>query len=284
MTNEDNIDLVRRYRASLAAGDSRQAQRLLTELVEKNKGMLIKFAKRWARPQTKDDMADAFQAARMGLLRALEDFDPKLGSFSTHVGSHTRDYVQRWSGRNESVSRPRSANMPVAIKRAAAKFRMLNGREPTAADLGVTEAQLQDWLSATRFVALDDTDEESPRFELTACADEDEYEARAEALERAWKDAVEDLSPRNRDIAERVLLKGQDAREAGAAHGLTHSRAVQVCKRIETRLRRALNPASYRPEDDLDRKEALRQATLRARRRVLTSMSTVVCGLMQRSA
>lgn len=290
MTNEENVKLVDAYRAALAAGDRAQAKRALTEIVTKNKGMIIKFAQRWAgkiRFAKEEDKNDAIQAAYMGVLRAVETFDASLGSFSTHLDYHVRDYVQRWSGKNESVTRPRSATMPFAIKRAVMKFRMLNGRDPSAEELGVTQAQLDDWLSATHFVPLDvepDGDETRAKFELTACADEGEYEARAEQLERAWKDAVADMSPRNRDIAERVLLKGQDTREVGAVHGLTHGRAVQVCKRIETRLRRALNPASYRPDKDIDRKEAARQAGIRARRREFATMAKLPVPYLQKSA
>lgn len=245
-TNESNTALVAQYRAAKSAGDAPAARRVAEEIVLANEGLVKKFGMKFGRPQTLEAKEDVFQAARMGILRAIEDFDPQKGSFSTHAQWHIRDYVQRWSGKTVAVTRPRSASMPGSVAKALRDYRQRYGREPEASDLGVTEAQYAEWTSSTLFVELDDgVDAERPRHEICANEDEAEHAAMYLQLEAAWQDAVSKLSPRNRVICDLVMLQGVSASDAGKRFGLTHGRVLQICKRIETALRRALNPSSY---------------------------------------
>lgn len=273
MTNEENIRLVTAYRAALEAGDAREARKLSAQIVQANLGLVRRLSMRFARPESEEDKEDAMQAGAMGVLRAVVDFDPARGSFSTHAGNHIRDYVQRWTGKTVAVVRPRSATMPASIARAAAKYRMTYGREPAASDLGITDQQLAEWSSSTHFVDAsrdaDASDEEGrASVQLTYDEKEAEHEAQYMQFEKAWQSAIEDLSPRNRDIATRVLLKGEESKAVGESHGLTHSRVLQVCKRIEVRLRRALNPEGYDPAEDPARVQAARQRLRRASQRL----------------
>lgn len=244
MTNEENITLVAEYRAALAAGDTAKARRVAEKIVKSNEGLVQRLASRWARPNCDEDRADALQAARMGILRAIQDFNPELGAFSTHANNHIRDYVQRWTGKTVAVSRPRSATMPASIAREASKFRMRTGREPTAADLKITDEQFTEWSTGTHFVALDDWDDDSPRTELTYDEDEAEHARMRMRVEHAWEAAMKELSPRNQQITERVFLNGERMIDVAAAYGFSHGRIVQICKRIENRLRRAIDPAT----------------------------------------
>jgi len=244
VTNEENIRLVTEYRAALAAGDVAKARRVAEKIVTSNEGLVQRLAARWARPNCDEDRQDALQAARMGILRAIKDFNPELGAFSTHANNHVRDYVQRWTGKTVAVSRPRSATMPASIAREASKFRMRMGREPTAAELGVTDEQMTEWSTGTHFVALDDWDDDSPRTELTYDEDEAEHARMRMRVEHAWETAMKEISPRNREITERVFLKGERMIDVAAAYGFTHGRIVQICKRIENRLRRAIDPTA----------------------------------------
>lgn len=258
-TREQNIALIRRYQLAKRNADSVTARHVATDIIAANEGLVRRLASRYARPQTDEDLRDAMQAARMGILRSLVDFDPELGSFSTHAGNHIRDYVQRFAGKTAAVVRPRSSCMPASVATAAAKFRMVFGREPTAQDLGVPDARWAEWSSGTHLVDIDDTDEDRPRLELTYNQDEADHAGRTLALEGAWREALEDLSPRNREICERVLLNGEESAAVGRAYGLSHARILQVCKRIECRLRRALNPDAANETDESDWDEASRR-------------------------
>lgn len=270
MTNEENIVLVGQYQATLKSGDTKAGRRLAELIVAGNEGLVCKMAMRFARPQTDEDKDDAFQAARMGVLRAARDFNPELGAFSTHAANHIRDYVQRWSGKTVAVTRPRSASMPASVARAAQRWRQTYGKEPDAKDLGVTEAQLTEWSSGTHFVELDaGTDDDKPGVQLTYDTEEADHAARCLKIEAAWRDALEDLSPRNREIAERVFLRGEQTTSVAASLDLTHGRIVQICKRIEVRMKRAIDPASYDPAEDPDVKAALKTARWREARRAV---------------
>jgi RNA polymerase sigma factor (sigma-70 family) len=268
VTNEENIELVAKYRVAVAAGDTRAGRHLAELIVTGNEGLVRKFAMRYARPVNDEDKDDAMQAGRMGVLRAARDFDPTLGSFSTHAHNHIRDFVQRWSGKTVAVARPRSASMPASVAKAAQRYRQTYGREPTAQDLKVTDAQLVEWSSGTYFVEIDaGADDEKPGLQLTYDEQEAEHTAKCIQVEAAWEAALEELSPRNRDIAERVFLRGENARSVATSHDLTHGRVVQICKRIEVRMKRAIDPASYDKSEDWDVKAAEKAARWREARR-----------------
>lgn len=258
-SNERNIEIVEKYQAALKADDRKAGRDLAEQIVTENAGLAKTFGFRYGKPQTEADEDDVLQAAQMGLLRAARDFDPEKGSFSTHAAWHIRDYVQRWTGKTSAIVRPKSAKMPASVAKAMSKFRLMHGREPSAEDLGITQAQLDEWSSATHFVEVDDCDEERPIVELTYDADEADTQARVMQLEAAWGKALGDLSPRNRDIAERVLMKGESTVVVAESLGLTHGRVIQVCKRIEFRLKKSLNPEACDPSEDPDRKRAHRE-------------------------
>jgi RNA polymerase sigma factor (sigma-70 family) len=261
------VELVAQYQKALKAHDLKTGRELAEQLVEANEGLVVKFAMRYARANNEEDKEDAMQAGRMGLLRAARDYDPKIASFSTHAHSHIRDFVQRWSGKTVAVARPRSASMPAKIAIAAQRFRQRYGREPSASDLGVTEAQLTDWSQGTYFVEIDaNADDDRPGVQVTYDEQEAEHKTRCMQVGQAWESALETLSPRNRDIAERVFLNGEQKRAVGISYGLEHSRIAQICKRIEIRLRRVLDPASYNPAEDWDRKAAVKSARWRESR------------------
>ncbi len=251
MTNEQNIALVAKHREAEASGDASAVRRVADAIVRGNQGLVRKLAMRFARPQSEEDKEDAMQAGSMGVLRAIKDFDPTLGSFSTHAGNHIRDYVQRWSGKNASVSKPRSASMPASVARAAQRFRQTHGSEPDASDLHVTDAQFIEWSSGTHFVEIDSSnDDDRPGVQLTY-GDEQSVEHTAKCLqvEAAWEAATQQLSPRNQSIARRFFIEGHTASMVASDYGLTHGRVLQICKRIEVRLRRAIDPA-YKPDTD----------------------------------
>ncbi len=257
------LDLVLAYRAAKEAGNTHEAQRLRVELLTMNEGLVRKFVMRYARPQTDADLDDAMQAGRMGLLRTLEDpeggdkcFDPSRGkSFSTYAAYWIRDHIQRWAGRTLAVTRPRSASMPASIARLAARHRLLTGKEPTAADLGVTEKDLDEWSEGSHFVYIDeDATEEHGRPELTADAFEADHVVDRAQIERYWDEATASLSTRNREIADAFFWEGEGQQVIAERFGISQGFVSQIVKRVEERLKRAVKrvdapSSSKRPID-----------------------------------
>lgn len=244
-----NVEIVAGYRAAREAGDVRGAKRFQTLIVTQNQGLVRKLVARFVRPQSEADAEDAMQAGSMGLLRALEDYDPEKSSFSTYAAHWIRDHMQRWSGRNAPVTRPRSASMPGSVAQAAALFRGKYGKEPSAADLGVSEAQLAEWSEGAHYVYLDEeTSDEHGKFELASDNEEAAHTVDRMALELAWAEAVSGLSERNAQIAEAVFWQGETMATVAERFGFAnHSNVVQICKRVEERLKRAVARSSAPP-------------------------------------
>lgn len=238
----NNVEIVHGYRAALAANDATGVRKFRALIVSQNQGLVRRLAMRYMHPQSEADADDAMQAGSMGLLRALEDFDPEKGSFSTYAAHWIRDHMQRWAGRPFPVSRPRSATMPASVAKAAALFRGKTGREPTAADLGITDPELAEWSEGSHFVYLDeDVTEEHGRYELTSDGQEAEHVVDRMMLEKVWSEAVRGLSDRNIEIAEAVFWNGETLGSVASRFGfVNHCNVVKICQRVEERLKRAV--------------------------------------------
>jgi RNA polymerase sigma-B factor len=99
----DKYPKFREFREARANHHTAIAQRLLTELLKEHRPLAIAFAQRRA-ASCPEDLEDLKQLTMMGLVKAIERFDPDLGNaFSSYaerwingeVLHHIRD---RWSG------------------------------------------------------------------------------------------------------------------------------------------------------------------------------------------
>jgi RNA polymerase sigma-B factor len=110
-------------------------RRLRNEIVEEYMGLAAHIAQRFKRVGSDDDIR---QSAMIGLVKAVERFDPDYGvSFATFAGStiegelkrHLRD--QTWM-----VRVPRAGKeLHLLIRRATDELTQANGRSPTVAEL-----------------------------------------------------------------------------------------------------------------------------------------------------
>lgn len=250
-----NPELIARFQAAKKSGDETGARRAMSDLVQHNRGLAQNLVRRWAKPQTDEDREDAFQAACMGIMRAVELFDLGRGtSFSTYAGHQIRAHIQQWMGKTSCLSRPRGATMPASLAERARIIRNSEGREPTAADLGVSEEQLAEWSEGALFVELDagNSDEEDGRaarlaFQLASDPQEAQHTIDKMVLETAWAEAIADISERNAAIAEEVLWNGRTLRDVGAQFDLSHVEVSRIVGRVEERLKRAVKRANAPP-------------------------------------
>ncbi len=249
----NNPELIAAYREAKARGDEKGKQRVLSTLVTQNTGLARRLVRRWARPQTDEDAEDAFQAACMGILRAVELFDLGRGTtFSTYAGHQIRAHIHQWAGKTSSMSRPRSTMMPAAMAERARIIRNAYGREPTAEDLGVTERQLAEWSEGTLFIELDagqdgDADERRGTFQLSADNEEAKHVIDKLLLETAWNEAVTQLSERNAAISEQIFWQGRTYRDVAAEFKLSAPEVLRICERVEERLKRAVKRVNGPP-------------------------------------
>lgn len=144
-----NPELRRRYlaveaelAAAVAAGDEsataakkRLIERIASEFVELNRGLVIQQARLFARNTADDD--DNVSAAQLGLWEAFLRFDPDRGvAFSTFSRQHISGGVQRNVRRNEFQHLSQNEfNLRKQIRLAQAQLAARLGRQPSIEEL-----------------------------------------------------------------------------------------------------------------------------------------------------
>jgi len=204
---------------------------------------------------------DLVQEGSIGLLRAIEKFEPALGfKFSTYASTWIWQAVTR-----AIANQRRTVRVPahihdkmIRVRSLAARFHQRTGREPThqelAAQSGLSLEVVERALNAAnRSLSLDApvrAGEETSHLELTADPagpDAVEQAARAELSERIARE-VEALPPREAVILRlRLGLGGTEAHtleEIGAILGITRERTRQLQNRALSTLRGRLKDAA----------------------------------------
>lgn len=148
-----------------AAGQVKDS--ILSELMADNEPLVEKFASEFlkrTRMHTEPLVDDIFQAARIGLMRAMHAWDPEKGAFSTIAFMFIRKEMQNVIRHAKPVSVTMCAYLPRAKQDAAARFYAQHGREPEPAEIGVSasDALLAERANATYVPVDDDFPSEKP--------------------------------------------------------------------------------------------------------------------------
>jgi RNA polymerase sigma-B factor len=126
-----DADEVELFRAYAATGD----RALRNRLVEQYMGLAAHIAKRFKRAGGDDDIR---QAAMVGLVKAVERFDPDYGvAFATFAGSTIEGELKRHLRDHTWVVRvPRSGkDLHLLVRRAADELAQTRGRSPSVDEL-----------------------------------------------------------------------------------------------------------------------------------------------------
>ena len=236
LSPEEEIRLAR----AIARGDDEARQRMINA----NLRLVVKIARRYMHRGL--PLADLIEEGNLGLMRAVEKFDPRHGCrFSTYATWWIRQSVER-----AIMNQARTIRLPVhigkeynAMLRAASELRSKLEREPTdreiAEHMGKTEERIQELQGANQFTESADVllhDEgDFTLYDITedehAAAPEDELEAsiRGTLLEN-W---LARLSEKERQVVQMRFGLNEDQEawtlEAiGKQMGLTRERIRQV--------------------------------------------------------
>jgi RNA polymerase sigma factor (sigma-70 family) len=261
LTREEEIDLARRWR------DSRD-ERARVRILQAYRKMAIAFAQRALRPGAQLD--DLVQEAQIGLVTALDRFDPELGfSFSTFARYHVLSRLQIHA--LENLGPVRIFNTAATKSLLASYFRLRRnyeepgtgrlgeeGRAAICRELGIPREQLDRFEMAIQAPAGidvgagEDPDSDLPRGrQILAEDDPEKTVVCGRALEQAravLAEALAGLDPRDAEVLRRRhLAESPETLDAIAASlGVSRERVRQIEARGLSRVRKALEAAGIK--------------------------------------
>lgn len=147
-----------RRRYLLGAWFERRDERARDELVREYQGLVRALARRYAGGN--EPLEDLVQVGSIGLVKALDRFDPERGDFASYaVPTIVGELKRHFRDRTWTVSVPRRVkDLSVAVSKHLDRLSNELGRSPTIAELaqaaGVGEEEIVEALEATRAQAL----------------------------------------------------------------------------------------------------------------------------------
>jgi RNA polymerase sigma-B factor len=216
---------------------------LRNQIVQLNVGLVRKEAYHWIN-QCQESFEDLVQVGIIGLIRAIERFDPQRGvAFSSFAIPYIRGEIQHYlRDKSPAVRMPRSwlalYQQSTALIR---KIRTETGKEPTeqqiCQELGITVPEWQEIKLACqncKTVSLDTnvSDDEDNPTTLGEMLPDQRYRSFQLAQEDSLRlqQALEQLEERTRQIVEFVFLREFTYKEVADALGVS---VVTVSRRVK---------------------------------------------------
>jgi RNA polymerase sigma-B factor len=241
--NRDNEAMLERFRDYRRSGD----RRLRNALVEDHRWIAIRCARRFERRG--EPLDDLVQVAQLGVLKAVERFDPEHGaafpSFAmpTVMGELRRHFRDRtWS-----VGVPRRLKeLHVSLARAVEHLGQTLGRQPRveelASELGVSVDEILEALdagAAYRAAPLSRPDDNDEEREPAVLGEEDVGLADAD-VRLAARRLIATLPQRERTIVYLRFFGGLTQQEIAERLGMSQVHVSRLLRQCLTRLRAEL--------------------------------------------
>ncbi|TSC61957.1 MAG: RNA polymerase primary sigma factor [Parcubacteria group bacterium Gr01-1014_106] len=247
-----NADEEKTLARRIRTGDDAARQ----ELIESNLRLVVHIAKRYARRDDPELFMDLIQEGNMGLFRAVDRFDPTMGTrFSTYATHWIRQAIQRALTKSRTIRIPEHVLEALARMRKA-RYRLYQelGRQPTtaelAAEIGISEQELlrledaaQETVSLEKPIRSGDEGEEAELGTVIADLEtpEPDMVAHQGIVKRHVRDIVEELPPRDRRIVALRFGLGNGTpktlAEVAKEFGISRERVRQIQERALERIR-----------------------------------------------
>lgn len=236
----------------IRTGDSSARQ----TLIEANLRLVVHIAKRYARRDDPELFMDLIQEGNLGLFRAVDRFDPTMGTrFSTYATHWIRQAIQRALTKSRTIRIPEHVLEDIArMRKARHRLYQELGRQPTTAELaveiGVSEVELfrleevsQETVSLEKPIRSGEEGEEAELGTVIADLDtpEPEIVAQQGMVKRHVREIVEELPPRDRKIVALRFGLGtgtpKTLAEVAREFGISRERVRQIQERALERMR-----------------------------------------------
>lgn len=221
-----------------AAGDAVARE----ELVAANLPLVHSIVNRFS--ASGREREDLFQIGCIGLLKAVDGFDPRFGTrFSTYAVPMILGEIRRHLRDDTAVKLPRSAReLGLAALRAEAELARRLGREPSvqevAAELGCQPSELAAATEGLRRPASLQAEDEDGRTLLDRQASEGQEGRIVDRL--ALTAALDRLEPRAREILRRRYYQNQSQADVARALGISQVHVSRLERRALHALRSEL--------------------------------------------
>lgn len=243
-------DLWERYRHSSPKGLER---RMIQQKLVKKYQFLVKFVIRRTNlcPPRELDYEDLVSYGTMGLLDAIDRYDPSLGyAFQTYAASRIRGTILDELRRFDWISRTGREKIH-ALERASEQILQETGEisnNKLREKLGMSEEQFKEVLEIANRSYIGFLDEElvlddsEVHKSSILCGDEpgpEEVTENKDEIDKLYQ-AMDDLSEREKRLIYLYYFKFWNFRDIAAEFGLSESRISQLHKRILSKLKEKL--------------------------------------------
>jgi RNA polymerase primary sigma factor len=210
------------------------------------------------------DLEDLISEGNIGLMKAIERFDPEQGNkLSTYASWWIRQQIQLAITEQAKTIRmpPHAADKLRKIRKIVNELTGVLGRNPTleevAEETSLTEKKIEEILGwGNNLVSLDhqETEESSPMESFLDSGAENPLDELLRKSDAQWASKLMNiLEPREREIIVRRYGIGKQERltleEIGEEFGVTRERIRQLEQRAMRKLRRKLSKMNFLEEN-----------------------------------